>query len=106
MNGYGMNKIIYPLVFTGALLVSSACAAHGGGGHFHGGGGHFHGGGGFPGHPGGYYHGGYYHGHGGWGWGGTGVIVGVPFGGYYPPACQTVRICNHYGHCWLQQECD
>ncbi|CAM4492348.1 MAG: hypothetical protein LEGION0403_FIIPPAGN_01687 [Legionella sp.] len=38
--------------------------------------------------------------------GGPGVVVGVPLGGYYYDSeCQTVRVCNRYGHCWLQESC-
>jgi hypothetical protein len=35
------------------------------------------------------------------------VIIGAPFvdDDYYAPACQTVRVCNNYGHCWLQESC-
>ncbi len=86
-----------------ALLVNTTGNAwHGGGGYHHGPypqqGGYHHG-------PGGYYHGG--------GWNGPSVVIGVPFGGYYgpeyyvqPPVCETVRICNQYHECWLEQECN
>ena len=93
-------------VFTLVLLTSSTCQSYYGGG-YHGGGGNYHGGGG-------YYHGGgggYYHGHGGY-YGGPSVIIGLPFGGYYgpeyyaPPPCETIRICNSVGQCWLERECD
>lgn len=99
-----MLQIMRTTVFVLGFFISGVCSAHWGGYH---GGGYYHGGY----HGGGYYHGGYYHGgyHGGYyggGWGGTGITIGVPFGGYYAPACQTVRVCNNYGHCWLQQSCD
>jgi hypothetical protein len=128
MSGITTNKVIRTAIFALSLLASAACFAHGGGGGgwhgggggwhgggggwhgggggWHGGGGGWHGGGGYYHHGGGYYHhgGGYYHGgyYGGWG---TGVVIGVPFGGYYPPACQTIRVCNNYGHCWYQDSC-
>ena len=96
-------------VIAVSLMVSTTGFAHGGGG-WHGGGGGWHGGG----WHGGYYHGGYggWHGgyYGGWGggWYGPGVVIGVPYYNddyYYNDYCQTVRVCNNYGHCWLQQSC-
>lgn len=92
-----MKRIICSAVFALSLFSAGACSAwHGG--YYHGGGWH-----------GGYYHGGYYGGwHGGyygWGWGGTGVVIGVPGYYYAAPACQTIRVCNAYGHCWLQDSC-
>lgn len=101
MSGNTLIKVIRTAVFALGLFASAVCSAHGGGGGWHGGGGGWHGGGGGW-HGGGYYHGGYYGGGGGWG---PGVVIGVPFGGYYAPACQTVRVCNNYGHCWLQESC-
>ncbi len=88
------------IVFAFALLVSAMSSAWhgGGGGYYHGGGGgYYHGHG-----DGGYYHvgGGYY----GGGWGGPTVVIGTP--GYYAPSCETVRVCNSTGQCWLQQSCD
>ena len=91
------------LVFALGLLLSAVSSAHGG---WHGGGGGWHGGGWHGGgwHGGGW-HGGGWHGAGwGGGWGGVG-FVGVPLGGYYAPACRTVRVCNYHGNCWLQRSC-
>lgn len=108
MSGNTMIKVMCTAVFALGLFASAACSAHGGGGGGHGGGGGYHGGGGWHG-GGGYYHGhggGYYGG--GWGWSGPRVIIGAPFvddDDYYAPACQTVRVCNNYGHCWLQESC-
>ncbi|WP_027271723.1 hypothetical protein [Legionella sainthelensi] len=101
-----MKRIICVAVFALGLFSSAPCLAwYGGyhGGYYHGGGWH---GGYYGGYHGGYYgyHGGYYHG-GGWGWGGTGVVIGVPGYYYAPPACQTIRVCNAYGHCWYQDSC-
>lgn len=101
------DNLTQKAIFIAALLVSTICSGHGGYGG--GGGGYYHGHGG-----GGYYHGGgggYYHGHGGYYGGGPGIVIGVPLGGYYgpryyPPVCETVRVCNSVGQCWLQQECD
>lgn len=82
------------------LLASTVCNAwHGGGNNYHGNGR-------------GYYHGGEGYYRGGGGWGGPNVVIGVPFGGYYgpeyfaAPVCETVRICNQYNRCWLEQQCD
>lgn len=109
------------LMFVLGLFVTAACGAHGGD-HYHGGGGggggdHYHGGGGdhYHGGNGHYYHGGgggggYYHD--GGGWNGPGIVIGIPFGGYYgpgyygPPPCQTIRVCDQYSdECWLEQAC-
>jgi hypothetical protein len=100
-------------VITGALALlftsTSALAWHGGGGEYHGGGGYYHAGGS------GYYHGnGYYHGGGYYGntWGGSAVVIGTPYGGYYnpnyyaQPLCQTTQICNQSGNCWSQNTCN
>ncbi|HHT0594091.1 TPA: hypothetical protein ACTXXA_002308 [Legionella anisa] len=97
-----MSRIIRTAVFALGLFTAEASFAYGGwhGGYYHGGGWH-----------GGYYHGGGWHGgyYNGWrgGWGGTGVVIGVPYyhNNYYYPECQTVRVCNQYGHCWLQESC-
>ncbi|WP_058535829.1 hypothetical protein [Legionella saoudiensis] len=92
MSGNTMSKVMRTAVFALGLFASAACSAHGGGG-WHGGGGGWHGGG---------WHG-YY---GGGGWWGPGVVIGAPLGGYYyDSGCQTVRVCNNYGHCWLQESC-
>ncbi|CEG57139.1 hypothetical protein [Legionella fallonii] len=104
MNTTGKKSIIRTLVFALCIMFSAVAAAHGG---WHGGGGGWHGGGG--GWHGGGWHGGGWHG-GGWhggGWYGGAVIVGAPlyygyYGGY---GCQTIRVCNAYGNCWLQQSC-
>ncbi|MFT4059380.1 MAG: hypothetical protein QM652_07510 [Legionella sp.] len=107
MSGNTMSNVMRTAVFALSLFASAASCAHGGGG-WHGGGGGWHGGGGGW-HGGGYYHGGL-HG-GGWGVWGPGIIIGAPlyddyyYAPAYPPACQTVRVCNNYGHCWLQQSC-
>lgn len=94
MSGNMMSKVLRTAVFALGLFASAACSAHGGGG-WHGGGGGWHGGGGG-------WHG-YY---GGGGWWGPGVVIGAPLGGYYyDSGCQTVRVCNSYGHCWLQESC-
>ncbi len=106
MKGHLSRKAIF--AFT--LFASTVCTGHGG----YGGGGGYHGGGGYNHGGGGYYHGGggYYHGHGGgYYYGGPGIVIGVPLGGYYGPGyysppCETVRVCNPVGHCWLQQMCD
>ena len=97
MSGNTVNRVIRSSLLALGLSLSASCFAwHGGwhGGGWHGGGWH-HG-----------WHGGYYHG-GGWGWGGAGVVIGAPLGGYgyYSDECKTVRVCNPYGHCWLQQSC-
>ena len=103
------GRLYRSFIFASALLTSAVCVAHGGygggGGYHGGGGGYYHGGGGYYHGGGGYYHGG--------GWGGGGIVIGVPGGyyggygpGYYAPTCQSVRICNDNGSCWLQQECD
>ena len=101
------------------LLLGSSAFAHNGGG-FHGGGGGHNGG---PVHNDGNYHNGYnnhYHNHynsNGWYGGGTwfddgvndestNVVIGVPDGGYYDPACQTVQTCNSDGECVTQQNCN
>lgn len=70
-------------VFSLLVLVSTASAAHGG------------------------WHGGGWHG-GGWhdgGWHGGGWYGGVPAYYGYRGGCQTIRVCNSYGHCWLKQSC-
>ncbi|WP_058499345.1 hypothetical protein [Legionella gratiana] len=97
------KKIMRAAVFALGLFSTGACFAwYGGyhGGYYHGGGWH---GGYYGGWHGGYYHGDYYRG--GWGWGGTSVVIGVPGYYYAPPACQTIRVCNAYGHCWFQDSC-
>ncbi len=95
------KKLTRACLFACALLASATCSAwHGGGYH------------------GGWHHGGAYHGYyhrgawgGGWGgWGGTGIVIGVPLGGYYGPGyystvCQRVRVCNAYGQCWVRTQC-
>lgn len=94
MSRSSISSIIRTAVFALGLFAVGASFAHGGwhGGYYHGGG----------------WHGGYY---GGWGSGwrgpGIGVVVGTPYyydNDYYPE-CQTVRVCNRYGHCWLQESC-
>lgn len=103
-----LTIIIRPIVLVLSLFITTLCFAyHGGGGyhgeHYHGGDHYYHGGGYYHGH-GDYYHGGW---GGGSGWN-PGVVIQVPLGvgGYYfAPSCQTVRTCNRYGHCWLQQSC-
>ena len=93
----GLSGIV---AFTLLFLASNICHSYYGGGYYHGGGGYYHGGGG-----------GYYHGHDEY-YGGPSVIIGLPFGGYYgpeyyaPPPCETIRICNSEGRCWLERECD
>jgi hypothetical protein len=94
-------------VFLVVLTGSAICHAWGGG--YHGGG--YGGGGYYHGH-GGYYHGGHGYYRGG-SYYGPGVVIGVPFGNYYgpsyaypPPICETVRICNQFNECWLEQECN
>lgn len=112
MNRQTMSKVVRTALFTLSILAGTQCFAwHGGGGGWHGGGGGWHGGGGGWHSGGGDWHGGGWHG-GGWhgggwngGWGGAGVVVGVPFGEYYAPACQNYRVCNRYGHCWLEPSC-
>jgi hypothetical protein len=89
MNTTGKRNIIRTLVLAGCVMFSAAAAAHGGGWH----GGGWHGGGW---HGGGWHDGGW---HGG-GWYGS-AVVGAPL--YY--GCQTIRVCNSYGNCWLQQSC-
>jgi hypothetical protein len=103
MSANTMNRMVRGTIFALGLGASAVCFAHGGGGGaWHGGGGAWHGGGGgWHGHGGGWYGSGYYNG-GGWG---PGVIIGVPFGGYYSDDCETIRVCNPYGHCWLEQSC-
>ena len=91
MNTLSKKSIIRTLVFALSIMLSTAAAAHGG---WHGGGGGWHGGG---------WHGGGWH---GGGWYGGAVVIGAPlYYGYYNYGCQTVRVCNAYGSCWLQQSC-
>lgn len=97
MSRNSISSIIRTVVFALGLCAAGASFAYGG---WHGGG--WHGGG---------WNGGYYHG-GGWnggyygGWGGSGVVIGVPYyNDYYYPECQSVRVCNQYGHCWYQDSC-
>ena len=100
MNTYAKGSLMRTLVFALCVLVSASAGAYGG---WHGGGWHgdgWHGGGW---HGDGWYGGGWHDGgwHGG-GWYGGGVI-GAPY--YYGYGCQTIRVCNSYGRCWLQQSC-
>ena len=113
MSANTVSKVIRTAVFALGLFASAVCSAHGGGGGgggWHGGGGGWHGGGGGWHGGGGGWHGGGWHGGGGyygggWGWG-PGVVIGAPYyDDYYAPACQTVRVCNNHGHCWLQESC-
>ena len=87
MNTQVNKSTLRTLVLAVCLLASAGVSAHGGwgGGGWHGGG--WHGGG---------WHGG--------GWHGGGAIYGAP-GYYYGGGCQTIRVCNQYGNCWLQQSC-
>ena len=107
MSGNTMSNVMRTAIFALGLFASAACSAHGGGGGWHGGGGGWHGGGGDWHGGGGGWHGGGWHGYynGGGGWWGPGVVIGVPGGYYYDSGCQTVRVCNRYGHCWLQESC-
>jgi hypothetical protein len=97
------------LLISGTLFAYVAGGYHGGG--YHGG---YHGGN--------YYHDGYYnHYHNNWDGGSTviygdgifyddnlnddtGVVVGVPAGGYYDPSCQTIDDCST-GTCVLVNTC-
>lgn len=88
MNTIVNKRNLRTLVLAFSVLASGVAAAHGGGG-WHGGG--WHGGG---------YHGGGWH---GGGWYGGGLVIGAPY--YYGGGCQTVRVCNRYGNCWLRQNC-
>lgn len=103
---------IRTLLLALCVLVSSAACAHGG---MHGGGGGWNHGG-F--HNNGFHNNGW---HNGWhnnGWRGAGwnngwnngwrgaAVIGVPVGGYYAPYCNSVRVCNSYGKCWLKQQCN
>ena len=97
MNTNRNGNVSRTLVFTLALLASATCSAWHGGGYYHGGGYH-----------GDAYHGGYYN-HGGWGGGWGGVSIGIPLGGYYGASnygCSNVQVCNNYGNCWIQQQCN
>lgn len=47
-------------------------------------------------------HGGYYHGNNGVYLGP--IIVGVPFGSYYG-GCETVKVCDEFGDCWIEEYC-
>ncbi|MCE0724634.1 MULTISPECIES: hypothetical protein [Legionella] len=101
MSRNSMSSMMRAVVFALGLFTAGASFAHGGwhGGYYHGGGWH-----------GGYYHGGGWRGgyYGGWGggWVGPGVVIGVPYyNDYYYPECQSVRVCNQYGHCWYQDSC-
>lgn len=42
----------------------------------------------------------------GGGWVAPNVIIEVPAPGYYVPRCQTVEVCNPYGSCWLENNCN
>jgi len=85
------NGVLATLLLTSSLLATvpaSSYAWHGGG--WHGGGWH----------------------RGGWGVGagvlGAGLLLTTPFfyNRYYNyNYCPTVRVCNMYGDCWLQQRC-
>jgi hypothetical protein len=85
------KKWVAALIVTLGFFTSATCSANG----YHSG--HYHEG----------YHGGYYdHGRGwGWGWSGPNVVINVPSPGYYGPVCDTVRVCDRYGHCWLEESC-
>lgn len=39
-------------------------------------------------------------------WNGSGVILNVPNGGYDDSSCETTNVCNSYGQCWTEQNCD
>ncbi len=92
-----------------ALLVCITTGANArgfGGGGFHGGynGGGFHGGG-YDGYHNDNYHAAWHDNY----WNGsvnTGVIMTAPTVGYYGPACQNTQVCNSYGQCWTEQNCD
>lgn len=47
--------------------------------------------------------GGYYHGNNGVYIGP--IIVGVPFGSYYG-GCETVKVCDEFDDCWIEEYCD
>lgn len=92
------KNILRTLILSTTLFASASVYAwHGGG--FHGGG--FHGGG---------WHGGGWHG-GGWhggGWHGGTWQGGGWYGGgapVYHSGCGTIRVCNQYGSCWLENSC-
>lgn len=102
-----MIKIIRTTFFALGLFMAGMSFAYAG---WHGGGHH----GGWHGWHGGGWHGGGWHGNGWGGFGlgvGTGLLIGAPllynnyYDNYYYPSCQTVRVCNRYGHCWLQESC-
>lgn len=94
MNTNVKKGTLRTFVFSLCVLASAAAVAHGGGGGWHGGGGGWHGGGGG-------WHGGGWH---GGGWSGGGVVIGAPY--YYGNGgCQTIRVCNQYRNCWLEQSC-
>lgn len=87
MTVHRKNKWFAALIV--AVGVSTTCAANG---YNHG---HYHEG---------------YHGRGpgpAWGWGmGPNIVINVPTPRYYVPACETVRVCDQYGYCWLERECE
>ncbi len=110
MNTHAVTrKFVCALMLSiGLIAAGSVANAHGGGGGGgHGGGGGWHGGGGG-------WHGGYDGAHGNWGhggygyggWGATGVVVGVPLGGYYATQCQIINQCDQYGNCYQRQVCN
>ncbi len=90
MNAYVKGSGMRTLVFTLCVLVSASVSAYG---HWHGR--IWHGDGW---HAGGFRDGGW---HGG-GWYPVGGVIGAPYHGY---RCQTIRVCNPYRGCWLQQSC-
>lgn len=103
------HQLLCALMLSMGLLTCTAANAWHGGGGYHGGG-YYHGGGGYYHGSGGYYHGAgsYYGGYGGWG--GSGVVIGVPVGGYYAssyyPSCSMVRQCYSNGACVERQICN
>jgi hypothetical protein len=114
MNHIRSKTVLCSVVLMFGLIASTACGARGfgdaagRGGDFNRGVGQYY-------HNNDDWHGnqGYYQGnnghnsyYGGWVGGGPGVVVGVPFGGYYAPSCQTIQTCNSAGVCSSQQYCN
>src|ERR1700722_10839939 len=89
-------KILAGFLFAFSLLASSASLAwHGHGGYDR----HYH----RPHHDWAYGGGGFNYG----GWDGPNVIINVPVPGRrYVPECHRVEVCNPYGRCWLETQCD
>ncbi|KTD33651.1 glycine-rich protein [Legionella moravica] len=100
MNKTVKKNALRTLVFGLCIIASTAAAAYGGWHAV-----------GWRG-PAGGWHGTVWHNNGwnnGWhnaGWYGGVVVTGAPGVGYYAPICQPVRLCNLYGQCWIQQQCN